>query len=311
MMRNGIAYRLPPLVPRISGTGFSLLPTPTVGDSKNAKNATANRNSGSKHNSGVTLCDYVAIWPTPTARDYRSGKGKTQKERGRTAGPSLPEVVGGQLSPSFVEWLMGFPRNFTETIDHEEKHNPQEGTEGIPESDTQEVQPMRDRIEAAGETSRGLFKAPGSRDTLHDVPQGGGSGSGNTTDETAESLQGMRGDVHALPQQETRDLLGEVLESIGKAECREAMEGAFTETELLELRDRIRAASQSGGDLLGILREQARMEEQSNPWAAGEWPDQPRVESGVPNRVGRLRGLGNAVVPQVAEWIGRRLIESA
>lgn len=42
-------------------------------------------------------------------------------------------------------------------------------------------------------------------------------------------------------------------------------------------------------------------------WWAVE-PAVGRVANGVPSRVDRLRGLGNAVVPQVAEWIGRRLM---
>jgi DNA (cytosine-5)-methyltransferase 1 len=44
---------------------------------------------------------------------------------------------------------------------------------------------------------------------------------------------------------------------------------------------------------------------------AGSWPKfdsrMARVANGVPSRVDRLRSLGNAVVPAVAEWIGRQI----
>ena len=40
-------------------------------------------------------------------------------------------------------------------------------------------------------------------------------------------------------------------------------------------------------------------------------PGRERVAHGVPGRVDRIRALGNAVVPQVAEWIGRRIMEVA
>jgi DNA (cytosine-5)-methyltransferase 1 len=52
--------------------------------------------------------------------------------------------------------------------------------------------------------------------------------------------------------------------------------------------------------------------ERARSEAAAAWavePDGGRVAHGVPARVDRLTGLGNALVPQIAEWIGRRILD--
>jgi hypothetical protein len=44
------------------------------------------------------------------------------------------------------------------------------------------------------------------------------------------------------------------------------------------------------------------------PWSWNSWEDAvPRVAKGIANRVDRLRGLGNAVVPQIPELFARRI----
>jgi DNA (cytosine-5)-methyltransferase 1 len=51
-----------------------------------------------------------------------------------------------------------------------------------------------------------------------------------------------------------------------------------------------------------------------SPELCGWWRAEPgvgRVVHGLPVPVDQLRCLGNAVVPQVAEWIGRRIMEAA
>ena len=45
----------------------------------------------------------------------------------------------------------------------------------------------------------------------------------------------------------------------------------------------------------------------SGQWAAE--PEVDRVVDGLPNRVDRLKSLGNAIVPQVAEWVGKRILD--
>jgi len=57
-------------------------------------------------------------------------------------------------------------------------------------------------------------------------------------------------------------------------------------------------------------RQQALTELAISSWWTTE-PDVGRVANGIPNRVDRLRGLGNAVVPQVAEVIGRLVVAHA
>lgn len=46
-----------------------------------------------------------------------------------------------------------------------------------------------------------------------------------------------------------------------------------------------------------------------SPWLDGSWERGiPRVATGVPDRVARLRALGNAVVPLIPELIGRAIL---
>jgi len=46
----------------------------------------------------------------------------------------------------------------------------------------------------------------------------------------------------------------------------------------------------------------------AGPWVSESGLD--RVVDGISGRVDRIRGLGNAVVPQVAEWLGWRIVEA-
>ncbi len=50
------------------------------------------------------------LLPTPRARDWKCG---SAAQRGRRRACPLNDVVGGRLSPGYVEWIMGFPAGWT------------------------------------------------------------------------------------------------------------------------------------------------------------------------------------------------------
>lgn len=114
-------------VPRIRDQGCSLLPTPTVNGNYNRK--------GLSKTSGDGLATFVRkLLPTPTANDAKYNGTASQQNRNSDA---LNVVAGGALNPEWVEWLMGFPRGWTEVsgsksqkVSHEQPEAFQTGWRG-------------------------------------------------------------------------------------------------------------------------------------------------------------------------------------
>jgi hypothetical protein len=125
MMRNGSAYPQPPLVRLIDVTDSSLWATPAASWYERGQTSLpvwekrqAARELAGKARFSDPLHIQVAkrrLFPTPTARDWRSGKA-SQATMDRNSRP-LSEVIGGQLNPTWVEWLMGFPIGWTDLED--------------------------------------------------------------------------------------------------------------------------------------------------------------------------------------------------
>jgi hypothetical protein len=101
MTRSGKAFELPTLEHHIGENESGSWPTPTVEDAwgGNPDNPTATeRNLASLRNA-------VKVWPTPTANRWDGLQSHGVN------------VVSGQLNPTWVEWLMGYPLGWTDCGD--------------------------------------------------------------------------------------------------------------------------------------------------------------------------------------------------
>lgn len=130
MTRNGTAYRLQPLAPLTGGTASGLLPTPTAVDHKQ-------HNSPAARARKSPSLGTVAHWPTPNARDGSHGGAQDpEKRKAQGHAVGLDDAVyqgkgNGQLNPTWVEWLMGFPLGWTDLEASETPSSPrsQSGSE--------------------------------------------------------------------------------------------------------------------------------------------------------------------------------------
>jgi len=99
MMRNGIVYQRQPSAPRTYGTGYSSWPTPLPSDVDGGRTT-----KGRKRQNEAGL----RRWATPRTTDSH-GAG----EHG-SGGPDLRTQIGGQLSATWTELLIGLPAGWTE-----------------------------------------------------------------------------------------------------------------------------------------------------------------------------------------------------
>jgi hypothetical protein len=123
MMQNGRAYRLPRLVPRISGKGCSYLPTIRASD---ADHGGPNQRD-SKGRMGFT----AAIRRWPTLRSCSAMAAVITKDAVAKSSESFPNIetviareygeaaIGMGIAPEFCEWYMGFPTGWTDCEDSE------------------------------------------------------------------------------------------------------------------------------------------------------------------------------------------------
>ena len=83
-------------------------PTATARDWKGA-----NAEQGLTRKDGKSRMDQLAnavAWPTPTVQDFKR-RGPNSKQQGLS---TIEQAANGQLNPTWVEWLMGWPLGWTD-----------------------------------------------------------------------------------------------------------------------------------------------------------------------------------------------------
>lgn len=126
MTRNGIAYRLRPLAPLTGVIASSSWPTPCARDYRDTGNLHLTCSPRHMFSTLPRMVHAVErgtrqMWPTPCAGDDmdRGNLSTPAIQRRAAKGKQLNlsmvvSDVSGNLNPTWVEWLMGFPAGWTD-----------------------------------------------------------------------------------------------------------------------------------------------------------------------------------------------------
>ena len=115
MTAGGQCWELPMLGRRINATGSGLwVPTPCATDAGSGRMNTSIGSSNPRPM--LALMARKNLWPTPTicGNHNRKGASATSGDGLATAVLAHTAVVGGQLNPKWVEWLIGWPIGHTD-----------------------------------------------------------------------------------------------------------------------------------------------------------------------------------------------------
>ena len=112
-MRNGTVSRLAPLVPHTAGIASGLWPTPKASNDGDSDCTLTMVDEGKAEASLPRVIRMPYLWPTPQVQDSKHGA-PTEWEKANAKQLHLHTAIGGRLSPTFPEWLMGFPIGWTD-----------------------------------------------------------------------------------------------------------------------------------------------------------------------------------------------------
>jgi hypothetical protein len=317
MTQGGAAYAHPMWERRITETDGSQWPTPRA-NSAMASTITQENSWNMDRFPNLETVVGRMMWPTPAARDFKGARlVETMIATGRNPQTnSLPDSVGEQsglrLNPNWVSWLMNFPIGFAATHEtmgfnskesknaNAKKGNAHSALCELRESagkeaiqfpvggldSIQEKEILRSSLHGESHDSRGCDVSR-VKESFHEV----------SSEEMLRLWDAGEFACSSHGQQSGEQRTGELNDTLRFMSCEMALgerEGLIEDGEEMQT---LRKASKEERAMQYPCESDVPTREPVN----GSWwdtePNIGRVATGVPNRVGKLKGYGNAQVP--------------